>query len=89
MMYPLIKLDDYTEIVHSDILEDEKVKVYIEKPVEGGFNSAICYLPEYKWSEISGFTDSDINRYHEILESVAHLIIKFAREGGFDNAANF
>ena len=89
MMYPFIKLNDDTEIVHSEILEDDRVKVYIEKPIYGGFNSAICYLPEYKWEEIAGFTNDEINKYHKILESTAHLIIRFAREGGFDNATNF
>ena len=89
MMYPFIQLDDNTEIVHSEILKDDKVKVYIEKPIDGGFNSATCYLPEYEWDEITGFTDNEINKYQKILESTAHLIIRFAREGGFDNAANF
>lgn len=89
MMYPFIQLEDNTEIVHSEVLEDEKVKVYVEKPVEGGFHSAICYLPEYKWEEITGFEAKEIDKYQEILESTAHLIIRFAREGGFENASNF
>ena len=89
MMYPFMQLEDNTEIVHSELLEGESVKVYIEKPVWGGFNSATCYLPEYRWCEVTGFTDDDITKYHEILESTSHLIIRFAREGGFDNAANF
>jgi len=89
MMYPFMQLEDNTEIVHSDILENEMVKVYIERPVEGGFLSAICYLPEYRWENIKGFSEEDINRYQEILESTAHLIIRFAKEGGFDNASNF
>lgn len=38
MMYPFLQLDDQTEIVHSDIRTDGRVKVYIEKPVEGGFH---------------------------------------------------
>ena len=74
MMYPFIQLEDNTEIVHSEILEHGKVKVYIEKPVESGFKSAVCYLPEYKWDEITGFTNDDIDEYHRILESTAHLI---------------
>jgi len=89
MMYPFMQLEDNTEIVHSEILEDEKVKVYIEKPVEGGFNSATCYLPEYKWETIVGFSIDDINKYQEILESTAHLIIRFAKDGGFENASSF
>ena len=74
-MYPFMQLEDNTEIVHSEILKDEKVKVYIEKPIEGGFNSATCYLPKYKGDEIVGFSDNDIDKYQEILESTTHLII--------------
>lgn len=92
MMYPFLQLDDMTEIVHSEIMyvnEKETVKVYIEKPVENGFHSAYCYLPDYKWSNIEGFTKEEIERYQEIIESTAHLIIRFARQGGIGNAANF
>ena len=89
MMYPFLQLEDNTEIVHSEILESERVKVYIEKPVEGGFHSAKCYLPSYEWSEIEGFSKSEIDKYQEILESTAHLIIRFASDGGFNNAAGF
>ena len=89
MMYPFIKLEDDTEIVHSELFENETVKVYIEKPILGGFHSATCYLPECQWTEINGFTVEEINKYQEILESTAHLIIRFAQDGGFNNAANF
>ena len=34
MMYPLITLDDGTEIVHSEMKPEGKVKVYLEKPDE-------------------------------------------------------
>ena len=89
MMYPFMQLEDGTEIVHSEWLTDEKVKVYIEQPIENGFKSAVCYLPGYKWGAIEGFTKAEISKYQEILESTAHLIIRFAKGGGFINAANF
>lgn len=92
MMYPFMTLEDDTEIVHSEILEDsgkETVKVYIEKPVEGVFFSAECYLPEYQWKNIDGFSEEEIKKFQEFLESTAHIIIRLAKEGGFDNAANF
>jgi len=89
MMYPFIQLEDNTEIVHSETLHDGKVKVYIEKPIVGGFHSATCYLPLYEWCEIEGFSEADIMRYQEVLESMAHLIIRFANNGGFENAASF
>jgi hypothetical protein len=84
-------LEDNTEVVHSEafIAEGkERVKVYIEKPIDGGFKSAECYLPDYQWKNIVGFSDADIAKFQEFLESTAHIIIRFAREGGFDNATN-
>lgn len=88
MMYPFLQLNDNTEIVHSDMNDDGTVKVYIEKPVEGGFHSASCFLPKYEWKGINGFTENDIEKYQKLLESVAHLIIRFSQQGGFDNASN-
>ena len=55
MMYPFMTLDDNTEIVHSEMQPDHRVKVYIEKPDEKDcFHSAVCYLPDYTWMNISG-----------------------------------
>lgn len=90
MMYPFMTLDDNTEIVHSEMSEDGKVKVYVEKPDEKDcFHNATCYLPDYTWEDINGFTESEISRYREIIESTAHLILEFAKEGGFDHASSF
>ena len=67
MMYPFLTLDDETEIVHSDMLPDHRVKVYVEKPDENdGFHHMTCYLPSY---EISGFTRDEVQRYLDIIRS--------------------
>lgn len=90
MMYPFLTLNDNTEIVHSEMNENGKVKIYIEKPDEKDcFHYATCYIPGYTWEDIFGFTESDISKYQEIIESTAHLILKYSREGGFDNASSF
>lgn len=90
MMYPFLQLDDNTEIVHSEMLPSGEVKVYVEKPDEkDGFHNAFCYLPSYRWEEISGFTGDEIEKYQQIIESVSHLIIEFSQCGGFDHAADF
>lgn len=90
MMYPFMTLDDGTEIVHSETLEDGRVKVYIEKPDEKDcFHHATCMLPEYRWEDVYGFSEQEMERYRDVIESTAHLILRFAAEGGFDNAANF
>ena len=92
MMYPFMELDDHTEIVHSELRENadgEYVRVYFERPVEGGFDSASCYLPSYRWEDVEGFSREDIARFQEFLETTAHLILRFAKQGGLGNAANF
>lgn len=72
-------LPDETEIVHSEILiinDKENVKVYIERPIDGGFASATCWLPEYKWENINGFSTEDIDYFSEIIHSGAHLLFE-------------
>ena len=82
MMYPFLTLDDSTEIVHSQTLQDGNVKVYIEKPDEkGGFHHATCFLPEYRWIDIFGFSDTDIQKYQKIIESTAHTLCRRRRLG--------
>lgn len=88
MMYPFLQIDGDTEIVHSDMLPNGEVKVYIEKPdAKDGFHHAVCFLPGYRWEDISGFSESEIARFQEVLESTAHLIIEFSQEGGFAHAS--
>ncbi len=89
MMYGYLTLSDETGIAHSEMKPDGTVKVYFEQPVEGGFRSAACWLPDYRWEKIEGFTDADIQRLEKILRNNAHLIMEFAREGGFANAAGY
>lgn len=90
MMYPFLQLDDNTEIVHSEMLQNGEVKVYVEKPDEKDcFHNAVCYLPKYRWEDINGFTEEEINRYQEIIETVSHLIMEFSQQGGFDHASSF
>lgn len=91
MIYPYMTLTDGTEITHTDILYEngkEQVKVYIETPVEGGFKDAECLLPDYKW-KVNGYTDEEMSYFKDFVERAAHLFFKFARGGGFENAANF
>ena len=75
MVYPFIILEDNTEIVHLEsYIENgvEKVRVEIEKPVEGGFYSAECILPEYTWQNTKGFSEKDIVTLQDIIASLTH-----------------
>lgn len=88
MMYPYATLSDTTEVVHSEIKSDVGLR-YIQKAVYNGFHNATCYLPDYTWENIVGFSDEEMAYYKEFVENNAHLIMEFAKEGGFKNASNF
>ena len=90
MMYPFLTLNDDTEIVHSELKGDGSVKVYIETPDEmAGFLSAECWLPAYKWENVSGYSKEQMEYFEKLLKANAHLIMEFAAEGGFEHASNF
>lgn len=90
MMYPFMTLNDGTEIVHSEMNTDGKVKVYIETPDEKDcFHNLTCYLPTYEIIENNGYTPEDIDKFMDIIKSTAHLIIEFSKDGGFENASGF
>ena len=90
MMYPYMTLNDDTEITHSEMTEDGSVKVYIESPDENdGFHNATCWLPEYRWENIFGYSEEELEYFKKLVRNNAHLIIEFSQEGGFSNASNF
>ena len=90
MMYPYLTLNDHTEITHSEMKEDGSVKVYIETPDENdGFHNATCWLPEYRWENIFGYSEEELEYFKKLVKNNAHLIIEFSQEGGFGNASNF
>lgn len=84
MTYPFMTLDNDTEVVHSELYSDGRVKVYIETPDEkDGFHHAVCWLPEYKWEDVTGYIDSELSSYKKFVIANAHLIMGLAGEGGF------
>lgn len=89
MMYPYLTLNDDTEITHSELRPDGRVKVYIETPDErDGFHDATCYLPDYTWESVHGYSDQEMAYFKRLIRDNAHLIMEFAQEGGILNAAN-
>lgn len=90
MMYPYVTLNDDTEITHSEMLPDGRVKIYIETPdLKDGFHNAVCYLPDYTWENINGYSDTEMDGFKEFIRNNAHLIMEFSKEGGILNASNF
>lgn len=90
MMYKFMTLDDNAEIVHSQMLDNGTVKVYVEKPdAKDCFHHMTCYLPSYTIAEVFGFSNEELERYLEVIRSTSNLILEFSKHGGFENAAGF
>lgn len=90
MMYPFMTLNDGTEIVHSDMRPDGRVKVYIERPdAKDGFHHVTSWLPDGAWQDNEGFSDEDMAYFKEFVRSTSNLIPEFAADGGFENASGF
>ena len=74
-MYPYLTLNDDTEITHSEMKSDGSVKVHIETPDDhGGFHSAVCWLPEYRWEDIKGYTNAEIASFQELIRESGERI---------------
>jgi len=89
MMYPFLTLDDDTEVTHSEMRPDGSVKVYIETPDEvDGFHNITCYLPEYRWENVYGYSAEELERLKRLVRNNTHLILEFSQKGGVLHAAN-
>ena len=89
MMYPYMTLRDDTEITHSEMKPDGRVKVYIETPDEkDGFHHAVCWLPAYEWEDIHGYSETEMAYFHQLIRNNAHAIIEFSQDGGVLCASN-
>ena len=84
-MYPYITLADETEIVHSHLIQKDDmdmVEVHFERAVDNGFYSARCVLPTYECKFTEGFSVEEIKFFEELLRQNAHLLYRYAGQGG-------
>ena len=87
MIYPFMTLEDNTEITHTEMLADGRVKVYVETPdAKDCFHSLVCWLPSYQIEDVRGYSDKEVEKYVEFIQKAAYLIMEFAQEGGFEHA---
>ena len=89
MMYPYITLFDETEITHSHLINNygiNEIEVHFERPTDVGFDAARCLLPSYQWIKNEGFSDKEIQFFTQLVETNAHLLYKYAENGGLQIA---
>lgn len=79
MIVPFMTLDDDTEILYSEMLNNGEVKVYIETlDEEDGFLYMTCYLPSYRIDEIFGYNEVEKEFLLNIIKNVEYEIIEAA-----------
>ena len=78
-MWDYIMLADETQLAYSDIRDDGTIVVAVERPVDMGFDSARCILPSFKWSDIEGFTESEMKALDALVRDNSPLIFEFAQ----------
>ncbi|MFR4568586.1 MAG: hypothetical protein ACLT5H_00485 [Collinsella stercoris] len=80
MFYNYAELEDGTQVAFSNVLDGGEVQVSIERPIELGFDFALCVIPAFEWTAIEGFDDADIDRLEFFVRDNAQLILRLARE---------
>lgn len=80
MFYNYVELEDGTQVAYLNVLDDNAVEVSIERPVELDFDSACCWLPAFEWTDVRGFTESDMTYLDTFIHNNAPLIMRRARE---------
>lgn len=77
MVYPYMTLADGTEIVHTQVFEEnneKKVEVHFERPTQDGFDTARCQLPSYTWLIREGFSDEEMKMFDEFMHSGKNIL---------------
>ena len=82
MLYSYVVLPGEIEVQHTHLLDSGEVEVHFEQPTDTGFSSARCRLPSYSWIIKEGFSENDRTEFEAFLKNNAHLIFKYAQNGG-------
>lgn len=80
VLRPYVQFPDDTIIAYGEAQEDQTVEIVIERPRDWGFDSARCIMPAYRWLDVDGFSDEDIERLGSFLRDNAPLIFEFAND---------
>lgn len=78
MMWCYVKLPDETQFAYSETRDDGTVKIAIERPRDWGFDTAKCIMPAYRWFEVDGFTQEELDDFESFLRDNAPLIFELA-----------
>lgn len=78
MMWNYAEFPDGTCIAYSDLRDDGTIKITVERPREGSFDEAHCIMPAYRWSNVDGFAEAELDDLKDFLRDNAPLIFELA-----------
>lgn len=85
MFYPYCTINNSIEVVHTP-LNNNKTLVHFEEPdAIVGFKTLDCIIPGYQISNITGFSQEEINFLVQFCRNNAHLLLEYASKGGIAN----
>lgn len=80
MYWNYIELADCTRIAYGDMGDDGTVPIAVERPKDGGFDSARCALPACRWTDVRGFSAGELSFLRDMLKNNAPLILELAEQ---------
>lgn len=86
MYYPYCTIMESIEVVHTPLVNG-CTTVHFQKPDPMySYKTLDCVLPEYKVTNVVGFTDVEVSELVDFCRNNASLLLKYAKEGGIANA---
>lgn len=87
MFYHYCTIGEDIEVTHTPLNSKGQTLVHIEVPdAKYCFKTMDCLIPTYRVTNIVGMTDEEVAFYLDFCKHNAHLLLKFAKEGGVENA---
>ena len=80
MYWSYMSFPDDTEVTFSETQDDGTVGVWIETPIDGGFKSAHCIIPSFRWDMIDGYSADEMSELDRYVRNNAHIIIRKSLE---------
>lgn len=77
-MWNYAEFPDGTCIAYSDFQDDGTIRIAVERPRDGGFDTARRLMPAYRWANVDGFTDNELADLKEFLRDNAPLIFELS-----------
>ena len=78
MMWCYVQFPDETQFAYSEARDDGTAEIAVGRPRDWGFDTAKCVMPAYRWFEVDGFSQDELDDFESFLRDNAPLIFELA-----------